>query len=75
MKNYEELEKIIRDCIDEKDPEKHPYFVIDSLPGMSTYVDSKEKADRVDRMVSHKFATPVPTGKPNVFKIIRKETN
>ena len=73
MKNYEELEKIIHECIAEKDPVKHPYFVIDSLPGMSTYVDSKEKADKVDSMISYKSATAVPTGKPNEFKIIEKE--
>lgn len=61
MRNYEELEKIIHECIAEKDPAKHPYFVIDPLPGMSRYVDTKEKADKVDRMIN---ATAVPTGNP-----------
>ena len=63
MRNYEELEKIIYDCITEKDPVKHPYFVIDSLPGMSTYVDTKEKADMVDRMIN---GTASSTDKPNL---------
>jgi len=63
MRNYEELEKLIRESMTEKDPVKHPYFVIDSLPGMSTYVDTKEKADRLDRMIS---TTTASTDKPNL---------
>ena len=63
MRNCEEIEKIIHECIAEKDPVKHPYFVIDPLPGMSTYVDTKEKADKVDCMIN---VTAASTSKPNL---------